>query len=266
MQGAKMAMSFSIRDFFYCLGFLSRIPVANDVFDRREKDALSKHVTYFPLVGLAVATPAIAATIIAALLDLPASVAAILIVIVEIITIGALHEDGFADCADGFYGGHTIERRLEIMKDSTIGTYGALALLLSIALRIACLAALWDALSLTSFICVLFAVHAASRSVMAYFWQILPPARTNGLAANAGVPNKDDATMTLGLGLALFAILVWFTISFSTIILAGAISAGLFFTFLECTKHKIGGHTGDTLGAIQQITTLGLLLGLVATL
>lgn len=261
-----MAMSFSIRDFFYCVGFLSRIPVANHAFDRREKESLSKYVAYFPLVGLAVAAPAIAMAIIAALLGFDATIAAILIVIAEIITIGALHEDGLADCADGFYGGHTIERRLQIMKDSTIGTYGALALLLNIGLRIACLAALWDALSIASLICVLFALHAGSRGVMAYFWKVLPPARTNGLAANAGVPSKDDATIALGFGLLLFAILSWFALNFSALILAFVISASLFFTFLELTKRKIGGHTGDTLGAIQQITTMGLLLGLVAAL
>ena len=93
-------------------------------------------------MGIAVALPAILTALNGIVLGLPSIIIAILIVIVEIITIGALHEDGFADCADGFYGGHTIEQRLEIMRDSTIGTYGALALLLNISLRIACLAAL----------------------------------------------------------------------------------------------------------------------------
>lgn len=259
-------MSFSIRDFLYCVGFLSRIPMANHIFDHREKDALSHHVIYFPLVGIIVALPVVVMAIISALLGLPAPIAAILIVIAEIITIGALHEDGFADCADGFYGGHTIERRLEIMKDSTIGTYGALALMLSIALRIFCLAALWQASSLLGFICLLLAVHIASRAYMAYFWPQLKSARIKGLAANAGIPSQQNAQKALGLGLILFSVLVWLASGVSAIILAIAIASGLFFTFRHLTKLKIGGHTGDTLGAIQQISMMGLLLGLVAAL
>lgn len=259
-------MSFSIRDFFYCIGFLSRIPVANHVFDRREKDALSNHVAYFPCVGLLIALPPIAMVVIAALLGLPATITALFIVITEIVVIGALHEDGLADCADGFYGGHTTERRLEIMKDSTIGTYGALALFLSVGLRIACLTALWAALSTLGLICVLLALHTASRGFMAYFWPRLSPARTQGLAANAGVPNRENAVIALALGLALFTALIGFAMSLKAVLFALIFAFLLFYTFLTLTKLKIGGHTGDTLGAIQQLTMIGLSLGLVAAL
>lgn len=258
-------MSFAIRDFFYCIGFLSRIPVPDTAFTSRQRNSLSQHVALFPLAGLAIAVPACLMAILCAVLGLPASITALIITMTEIITIGALHEDGLADCADGFYGGNDKERRLAIMKDSTIGTYGGIALIISIALRAACIAALWQSLSLLAFLAVLLALAAASRGAMAYFWPLLPPARDNGLAAHAGIPDRHQAVTGLILASILFISLVGMAISLWATMFAGALASAIFFAFLTLTKAKIGGHTGDTLGAIQQISYLALLIGLVAS-
>lgn len=258
-------MSFAIRDFFYCIGFLSRIPVPNKAFTQREESNLAQYVALFPLAGLVIALPACLAALLCAVLNLPPNIAALIITMVEIITIGALHEDGLADCADGFYGGHEKERRLAIMKDSTIGTYGGIALIISIALRAACLAVLWASLSMIAFLCVLLALASASRGGMAFFWPLLPPARDNGLAAHAGVPQRKQTTIALAIAIALFITLIGLALGLWAVIMAGTFAMLIFATFLHLTKAKIGGHTGDTLGAVQQLIYITLLIGLVAS-
>ena len=117
-----------------------------------------------------------------------------------VILTGAMHEDGLADSADGLFGGWTVERRLEIMKDSRIGTYGMLALLLSGLARWAALTALIAAGPIWP---VLIAAGALSRAPMAVMMALMPNARQGGLSASTGRPPLPRAALGCGIALAI---------------------------------------------------------------
>ncbi|WP_457772913.1 adenosylcobinamide-GDP ribazoletransferase [Phycobium rhodophyticola] len=208
------------------------------------------------LVGLALAGLATLLALSAQAIGIKPEIAALLALALMVIQTGALHEDGLADVADGFWGGTTPARRLEIMKDSAIGSYGTLALILSLGLRGAALVALADHLAVA-----LFTAAALSRAAMPAVMCALPNARSNGLSAHTGRPSA--ATLLIALAIATLA----------TILLTGWSALWLLpiaaLTTLACAKiaqAKIGGQTGDTLGATQQITEIATLLALSALL
>ena len=168
---------------------------------------------------------------------------------------GAMHEDGLADTADGLWGGWDKPRRLAIMKDSHIGTYGVMALLVVTLIR-------WSGLSLligSGQWWALVVVAALSRAPMAVLMAVLPNARGSGLAQSVGkVPNVSA-------GIALL-IATGFALTLGTPGIAAAISVGLVVTALALTaRAKIGGQTGDILGASQQLAE-GAALTMLATM
>jgi len=124
--------------------FLSRLPLHKVVTARAPDFTQITHC--FSLAGLIITLPAVLVFILGLVFSLPAFVIAILILITQALTTGGLHEDGLADTVDGFGGGDSAQRKLEIMRDSSIGTYGVLALLFSIAIKIALLSSLIDTL------------------------------------------------------------------------------------------------------------------------
>ncbi|MHC1548635.1 adenosylcobinamide-GDP ribazoletransferase [Phyllobacterium sp. K27] len=254
-----------ITDMMRSLAFLSRIKVAPSWFEETS-GRLADSVRGFPLAGVLLSLPATAILIICWLLGLGDIVTAILVITTLIATTGALHEDGLADVADGFFGGNTAERRLEIMKDSSIGSYGTLALILTILLRIALLAAIIDEVHLFQAVLIVIGTEAASRGLLVKFWQVLPSARNGGVADTAGTP--DAAAANFALMSASIAGVVAFGIAggLLAIVLAAILTALMFFGFCQLCRDKIGGQTGDTLGAIQQLTAITLQLGLVITL
>jgi adenosylcobinamide-GDP ribazoletransferase len=254
-----------VKETMRALAFLSRLPVPPRWFDGYD-GALNDTVRGFPLAGIIIALPASIVLLLAALLDLPDVVTGLLIVIVLIITSGALHEDGLADVADGFYGGSSIERRLEIMKDSAIGSYGTLALIFSVLLRAALLATILDELGPFHALVVVIGTEAASRSALVKYWQSLPSARAGGVADRAGTPNADGANFALLLGAAVLAISYGVAGGLLAVIVAACLTTLVYFGFSRLCREKIGGQTGDTLGAMQQLATISLLLGLVIAL
>lgn len=185
----------------------------------------------------------------------PALVAGLCLGLMAMMT-GAMHEDGLADTVDGFWGGWTRERRLEIMKDSHIGSYGVIALILSLGLRWLALTLLFDAgLALPA----LIAAGALSRGVMPVLMQALPPARDGGLSRSVGRVGFDTAV--LGAMVAAVAALLALGLLALAVIIAAAL-AGM--AVGAGARAKIGGQTGDVLGAAQQITEIAVLLVLTA--
>jgi adenosylcobinamide-GDP ribazoletransferase len=254
-----------IKETMRALAFLSRLPVPPRWFDGYD-GSLNDTVRGFPLAGIIIALPASIVLLVAAALDLPDVVTALLIVTALIITGGALHEDGLADVADGFYGGNSIERRLAIMKDSTIGSYGTLVLIVSVLLRTALLATTLDELGLFRTLVVLIGTEAASRAALVKFWQSLPSARAGGVADRAGTPNADETNFALILGSVVLAISYGAAGGLLAVIVAACLTALVFYGFSALCSEKIGGQTGDTLGAMQQLASISLLLGLVIAL
>ena len=205
----------------------------------------------YPLVGAVVGLVG-AAVFALARLGLPPAVAAILAVGAGVLVTGGLHEDGLADTADGFGGGRTSARKLEIMHDSRIGSFGAVALILTLALRATALAALAEPRSAAP---VLIASGALGRGAMLMVLWRLAPARSGGLAA----PLASTARRTMGLG---FLLAAGFGLlapgGLLAALLAGAGMAAL-------ARRQVGGYTGDVLGATQQAAECMVLLAALAS-
>src|ERR1700716_4211433 len=151
----------------------------------------------FPLVGAAIGGAVGLVCLGMRMMGVPDLAAAALALGASAILTGALHEDGLADVADGFGGGHDPAAKLEIMRDSRLGTYGGLALMVGFVLKLAALAALPDPDVLPS----LIATHALARGVLPVMSMSLPQARKDGLAATAGRPDSTTAAIAGGFAL-----------------------------------------------------------------
>jgi adenosylcobinamide-GDP ribazoletransferase len=261
---------FDIRDFIddvaRAVAFLSRIhmPQRHFVnFDGR----LSRAVRAFPLAGLLIVLPAGAIVSVFTALQVSPLFTAFVVVTIQALITGALHEDGLSDTADGLGGGKTKEKALIIMKDSRIGSYGAVAVILSFGLRVSALAAVLPLLSPTGAGLLVLAVAALSRTAMVWHWSKLPPARQDGVAASAGEPQASAVTFALVFGVVSAAILLLLSgASLLAAVLAIAAFAATVPAFSEIVNGKIGGHTGDTIGATQQLTEIAVFAALALTI
>jgi adenosylcobinamide-GDP ribazoletransferase len=242
-------------DIVFCLVFFTRLPLPRFDFGAR---TLGEAIWAAPVVGVGVGLAGGLAYVAALTFAVPVPVAAALALATTMLVTGCLHEDGLSDVADGFGGGKTREQKLEIMRDSRIGAYGASALLMSALLRWSAIAALANPL----YACLaLIAAHAASRALLPAFMYMLPPARADGLGASAGAVKADGAYIALAIGAAgLLAIGV------SGLVAAAICLALVFFGFRALCRRQIGGQTGDTLGALQQIGEIAVLVAAAAIL
>jgi adenosylcobinamide-GDP ribazoletransferase len=246
------------RDFVLAYGFLTRLPVPDR--PAAAPSGLARALRLAPLIGLVVGVlGGMVGWIAIAGLGLPTWPAALIVLAATVWITGALHEDGLADVADGWGGGGDRSRKLEIMRDSRIGTYGVVAVVLSIGLRASALVALAGPEAITA---ALIAAHCLSRGLLPLAMLVLVPARDDGLAATAGRPTLTDALTGLGLGLllALLATGGVLGLGLALVALAAAVVTGLI------ALRQIGGYTGDVLGAVQQTAEVAVLLAAAAVL
>jgi adenosylcobinamide-GDP ribazoletransferase len=216
--------------------------------------AAPRHTYAFALVGAVVGALAALGGWAALWLGLPLYVAAGCVLTVSVILTGAMHEDGLADTADGFWGGFEPARRLDIMRDSQIGSYGVLALVLVTGLRWGAVASL-----LAGGVGPVIAAAVLSRSVLPMVMAFTAHARSDGLSHGVGRPPVGSAALALGLG-ALIAYLCVGIAMLGALVAVGIVA----FAVRQIALSKIGGQTGDVLGATQQIAELGVLLCLLA--
>ena len=242
------------RDILAALGLLTRLPVRVDIEKARARGAAAAWA--YPLAGVVVGAIAGSVGLIALWCGLPLPLAAAVVLTSSVIVTGAMHEDGLADTADGLWGGCDKDRRLAIMKDSHIGTYGVLALILGVAVR-------WSALSIIlgsgTVIGPLIAVAALSRAPMVAVMAAMPNARGAGLSAGVGRPSGQVAVIALTLGLGI-SVLTLGTSGGAITLCVIAVSLGM----ALIAKVKIGGQTGDILGAVQQLSEIAALSVLAA--
>ena len=165
------------------------------------RNSLSRAAWAFPVAGILVGLSGAIAYGIVHRLGLPPLPAAALSVAATMLATGCLHEDGLADTADGFGGGHTREQKLDIMRDSRIGTYGVCALAMSLLLRVGALASLPSA---HAAVWALIASHAAARATMPVLMLLLPPARSDGLSFDAGKPAGEAVAAAAVIGFLIF--------------------------------------------------------------
>lgn len=224
-----------------CLGFYTLLPVARLGLPE-VKFAEAQWAA--PIAGAVIGALAGAAYGAATWLSLPPMLAAALTLGFVLLVTGSLHEDGVADVADAFGGGNTRERKLEILKDSRNGTFGVVALVMTLLARWAAMASIGG--PGPAFV-ALIGAHAASRALLPAMMNLVPPARPTGLAASIGKVPGNEMLVALALGMA--ALL---PLGAGAAVAAVVCLALLFFAMKWLTERQIGGQTGDVLGALQQ--------------
>ena len=246
-------MSAFLADFLNAAGLMTRLPLpAPDPGRPFERSARA-----FPLVGLLIGLLAALAFALFERLGLGGWLAAFLTLAVTTLLTGALHEDGLADVADGFGGGADREGKLAILRDSRTGTYGVLAVVLSLALRGIALGVLAGP---ELAVAALIAAHSLSRGLLPTLMVFQPLARTDGLAVTAGRSLGTDAWVALGVGF----LIAWAALSFGAALLALVLGLLVVFGMGRLAQQQIGGYTGDVLGALQQLLEILVLLIVVS--
>ena len=239
------------------LGYFTRVPIPAWV--GWSASELNRAARYFPLIGAGVGLVA-AGALWAGSPVLPTTLAVALSMAVSVLLTGGFHEDGLADSADGFGGGYTPDRVLEIMQDSRIGSFGAIALILALLTKFAALAALAGNTALAA--CVLVIAHAASRGCALAVMAALPYVRVAGSAkakpVAEGIGAREWLTgMLIGaLPLLLATALGWVGVGSALLATVFALLSTLL--AMHYFRRRIGGYTGDCLGAVQQITELAI--------
>ena len=243
---------YELHDVYTALALLSRIPLPID--HDRAGERSRQAVWAYPIAGLIIGIIVSVIATIWSWFGLPAGMVAAVVLTAQIVITGAMHEDGLADSADGLWGGWNREKRLEIMKDSHIGTYGVLALGLSLIVRRVALTTVIEAGWMW---CAVIAAAVLSRVPMTILMNKLPFARAGGLARSVGQPDRQAVAASITIGLVITALITgWMIIPIFIFVGLATIKA------MWIAQTKIGGQTGDILGATQQlaeITILGVL-------
>lgn len=250
-------MKHEIRIFFTALMFFTRIPCPAWV-DHSE-EYLNQSSRYFPVMGWIVGSFG-AAVFISASLVLPLTLAVLLSMIATVLLTGAFHEDGFADMCDGFGGGWTKIRILEIMQDSRLGTFGAIGLGFVLTVKFLCLYVLAERNPTLFVAFALFAGHSASRLTAVTFLRTHEYARVEGESKTKPLATQltnGSLVFALLTGLAPLLVFSWKGLALILPLVLVKWYLGRFFT------RWIGGYTGDCLGATQQVAEVALYLALV---
>lgn len=240
-----------IADLRMAVSFVTILPIASP--KPAIDGAVARATWALPVAGLLVGLAGALVYKVASRFGLTPSLAALLALAATALVTGALHEDGLADTADGLGGGRTRERKLEIMRDSRIGTYGVCALILSFGLRWSALAAIANPWAVALALC---AAHTAARAGLPAFMSQVPPARPNGLSASAGSPPGRSIVIAFAVGILALVLALGpgkALVSLILLSLAGLILARL-------AIRQIGGQTGDILGAFEQTGEILILL------
>jgi adenosylcobinamide-GDP ribazoletransferase len=213
--------------------FLTRVPARLVGHDTSRAPDFHQGARVFPVIGALVGVAGGIVLVVAMWIGVPALVAAGLAIGTTVLVTGGLHEDGLADTADSF-GGATTDQRLAIMDDSRVGTYGALALI---------------------------AAEAVSRAALVRLWHDLPAVRPGGLSNDTGPPDQNAMLVALAVAAVLAIVLGVPAIGFWPVILAGALAVAATYGMIRLAGRTLGGRTGDTLGACQQVAMIAFLVG-----
>ena len=248
-------------DLAACLRFYTRLPLPGLA---READPhampdFSRSAPLVPIAGALIGLVGALVLALAANLGLAPLPAATIAIGCLVLITGAIHEDGLADLCDGFGGGSTPERKLEIMRDSRLGTYGAAALVLSLLLRVGTLAGL-VAVDLRLAAAILFAAGAVSRTAGLLPLAVLPPARTVGAGFAARAPGAATLPIATVIAFICACLPLLAGGSLPRVIAACTLAALAAYGITALARRQIGGQTGDVAGAAQQAAEIAILL------
>ncbi|MGH6854355.1 MAG: adenosylcobinamide-GDP ribazoletransferase [Aestuariivirga sp.] len=250
-------------EFLVALRFLTRLPVP---FVRTlDPPPLAAAMGMFPVAGAVVGGLIGASLVLCNLAGLPDFFCAAFALATSALITGALHEDGLADVADGFGGGKSREQRLEIMRDSRIGAYGAMALVFVLLARAALFAALLDLPAIATIV-LLASAAAFSRSLMVDLMWATRPARSDGLSVLSGRPSRNTTLLALAIGgFGAFAAAGYVLAPAASLVALAA--AGITLAMVRAlAMRKIGGQTGDVCGAGQILAETAMLAVYAASL
>jgi adenosylcobinamide-GDP ribazoletransferase len=243
-----------IDDISLAIGLLTRVPMPHPV--SATPDGLARAQRAFPLIGamigliVGVADRCLLAT------GVPSLAAAALVLGASAALTGALHEDGLADVGDGFGGGRDRAAKLSIMRDSRLGTYGMMVLLVGFFARASALASLPP----VTVIPALIVAHALGRAVIPVLALNMPFARDDGLGKSAGRPDIAGAITAVILGIVV-ALLCLTATQALLVVVAAVAGAG---AIAALAWWQIGGVTGDVFGAAEQVVEAAVLVMLAA--
>ena len=243
------------REFIAAGSLLTRLPLPR--VEMSEPGAVANGVWAYPVFGALIGGIGAAAYALAHAAGLPPSLGAVAALGATALATGALHEDGLADFSDGVGGGATREKKLQIMEDSSVGTYGAVALILSLAARWGAIAALTGPLAVAV---SLVAAHLVSRSAITIIFLLLGPAKSAGLGAAVGKPGLPAVTAACLIAASLCLALL--PVTQALVLLLAGLAAVLLVTWLSA--RQIGGYTGDVFGAAQQAAEVAVLWTVLA--
>lgn len=248
-------------DLLICLRFCTRLllpPLSFEQGETAKEATLADAAAMLPVAGAIIGAAMAFVLYVAAKLGLTSSLAALLAIGAGIVLTGALHEDGLADFADAL-GGSTAEQRLAIMKDSRIGSFGALALILVTLARIMSVALLSDQ-SLALAATVLIAASASSRLFALLPLNLLEPARADGLGAATAATKREDL-VTAGIATLIFGLLPLLAgAGLIHVLFALILPAATAYGITHLARRLVKGQTGDIAGATQQIAELAAYL------
>lgn len=253
------------RRFLLAVGFFTRVPVPN--FPDFVEEELNHAAKYFPLIGILVGLFS-ALVFYAAALILPHALAVIISMTASIYLTGAFHEDGLADSADGLGGGWDRERILTIMQDSRLGTYGAIALFLMLFAKFQTLNAMHPMVICAALICA----HALSRLAAVWVMRCASYVKFAGKSKPLATSlNGFELAIANAFGLLPFVLVIallilsnhtWQVVSLLILMVMLPVLL-VWWWWVAKIKHWIGGYTGDTLGAMQQMSELAFYLGVL---
>jgi adenosylcobinamide-GDP ribazoletransferase len=239
------------------LQLLTRLPVP--VAGEPSEDWLARAAKWFPLVGIGIGAVSGGVFLVARLAWPAGAVPAVLAVATAVLITGGLHEDGLADVADGLGAGRDVETQLRIMKDSHIGTYGVLALILTLAAKIAALRPLspWQGLA------VLIAAHGLARAGCAVAMAALTYVRPIETSKFGPISRPSRAETAFAVGCGLLALILLPRAAIAAALVVGSL-AGVGMGWFA--RAKLGGYTGDVLGAIEQAVEVAVMLAASAVM
>lgn len=263
-----------IRHYLLAIQFFTRIPVMGRLaaWVGYSPEMLRASAAHFPGVGVLVGALVALLTVVL-LIFLPQTsplsplVAAVLVTVFSVMLTGAFHEDGLADIADGLGGSQNREHALEIMKDSRVGAFGAIAVVLILLAKVSLLAVIGD-VSPEAMVVGIFAAHVASRTFPLLLIRLLP--HVGDAAGSKSKPLADQIS-----GFSLFIAILWLFIALAGVFIAyGAIdiiapmlTASIAFIYMwRLFAKRLQGFTGDCLGATQQVCEVAFYLGLALSL
>jgi adenosylcobinamide-GDP ribazoletransferase len=243
------------REIRIAIGFFTRLPFSAPPGPTSGR--IAEAARAFPIAGAVVGLIGSGIYLLGIEVGLSALLAALLALAATVVVGGALHEDGLADFADMLGVRGERERKLAVMRDSRIGSYGVLALGFSTAIKVAALVGLGEPGAVAG---ALVTAHVCGRAVLPMLMRSLPLARTGGLAVDAGKPSAPATYQSLGIGLLISA----FACGPGCALVCIVVAIVAAFLVSEVARRQIGGYTGDVLGAAQEIAQLAVLINIVS--